>query len=198
MGIARSAKLLAWLCLFLAPSIASAGNVFKCKDANGAVVFSDHPCGKGAATSCADASGQMKSGACERRRSKDPNGIPDADAVAQPSRTKPTAAVQGISDYVADNHCRESANNLYASDAANNIAAAQREIDRLANSSWSGGSAAQRQTMRRMDEQQILTLRQTISQEQARVDDSRKRVDQALTECDKQRAEHDRQREGGT
>jgi hypothetical protein len=181
--------------LFLSPPIVPAGDVFKCKDANGAMVFSEHPFGKGSAMSCADANGQVKSGACERRR--DTDDLTDAAVIAQPSRPKLNTAVQGISDYVADNHCRESANNLYASDAANNIGTAQRGIDRLASSSWSGGTAAQRQTMRRMDEQQILTLKQTVSQEQARIDDSRKRVAQALAECDKQRVERDRQRDGG-
>jgi hypothetical protein len=64
----------------------AAGTIFKCRDANGGTIFSPTPCGKDAKEIRADGPSSLKSDA-----------HPTNDAI------------QGISDSVADIHCRDDA-----------------------------------------------------------------------------------------
>lgn len=147
-------RLAAAALLFSAPFLCFAQSVYKCTDANGTVVFSKYPCGK------------------------DAKEIPLDVSRTPPAGAKSTdTAVRAISDAVADSDCRRAANNLRDS-------ASQARIDEINRRHWVGSSAAQRQTMRRMDEQEALSL-------QARVDESQKHVNDALADCDKQKAAAD-------
>jgi hypothetical protein len=141
----NSITFVAFACIAMS-GLANAQKVYKCVDPNGTTVFSSTECGKDA-----------------------------KEIVVDTSRTiggsnRPDAALQAISDSVADSDCRRGANALYDY-------ASQARIDDINAHHWVGSSAAQRQTIRRMDEQELLSL-------QTRVDDSRKRVTDALAECD--------------
>lgn len=166
------------ICAMLIASPAFAGQVFKCKDANGGTIFSPTPCGKGAQEVTLRA------------------GTQGVDAVApgvpQSAPTK-VDAIRDISDGVADSHCRDDARNLYIAPSTSSLVQAQAELRRLEERSWVGGSASTRQILSETDQAHMASLRSLIATEQFSADatrmNSQKRVDEALAKCDVRKQE---------
>lgn len=179
MEVNALSRLMLGTVLMLVAAVASAQTVYKCTDKLGNPIFTTDPCG-------ADAKATTYGTAAAKKKE---SGNPEPAAAPRSN-----SAVQAISDSVADSNCRRSAERLFDFAAAQQVDRAQVEINSLGKSHWTGGSAAQRQTMERLDEQQILTLQQTISQERMRIDESRKRVADALAECDKRKDQADQAR----
>ncbi len=170
------------ICAMLIASPAYGGQVFKCKDANGGVIFSPAPCGKGAQEVKLPGS---KNDAPAERAPNDGRASPAAVYQLPPAKVD---AIRDISDGMDDKHCRDDARNLYVSPNTVSLERAQRELRALEGRSWTGGSAANRQILAETDEAHMASLRGLIATEQQSADsvraESQRRVDDALAKCD--------------
>ena len=145
---------LAFLLCF-APAIIPAQTVYQCIGPGGSVTYSQSPCGK-------DAKLIMGSSTPAKRTASDgDNAQPIGSKAADKSRPDPN--IQAISDSVDDANCRRAAEHLFVAPSTAKIDQAESEIRERQNRSWVGRNAAQVQNMARMDEQEILMLRQAIS-----------------------------------
>jgi len=171
-----------FICAMLIASPAFAGQVFKCKDANGGVIFSPTPCGKGAQE--VKLPGSNKDAPTEHA-SNDGRASPITANQPPPAKVD---AVRDISDAMDDKHCRDDAHNLYVSPNTTSLERAQAELHALERRSWTGGSAANRQILAETDEAHAASLRGLIATEQQSADslraESQRRVDDALAKCD--------------
>jgi hypothetical protein len=181
-------KLVLTFALCFSPALAVAQTVYKCVGTNGSIVYSQQPCGK-------DATLIMGAKAPAKSSASDEDAAQPA-APKAPDKRRPDRNVQAISDAVDDTNCRRAAQRLFVAPSTAKIDEAEAEIRQRESRSWVSQNAAQVQSMAKMDEQEILTLRQTISFEQSRNDamiaESNRRVSDALAECDKKKAEREK------
>jgi len=178
------------ICAMLIASPAFAGQVFRCKDANGGTVFSPTPCGKDSREVTLRVGNQ---GASTPPTSAAPESKPQTPAKVD--------AIRDISDGVTDSHCRDDARNLYVSPNTSSLERAQAELRALERRSWVGGSAANRQILAETDETHAASLRGLIATEQqnaaATRADSQRRVDEAIAKCDARKREVEESRKRG-
>jgi len=174
--------------LAVVAALTHAQTVYQCAGPNGSMTYSQTPCGGNAKLI-------MSSGSKPKHDEStgDDAGMAAPKAIAKPL---PDANIQAISDSVADSNCRRDAEHLFISPSTAKIEQAEADIRERQNRVWTGRNAAQVQSMGRMDEQEIISLRQIISTEQARNDsiaaESRRIVSDALAECDKKKAEREK------
>ena len=178
------------ICAALMASPAFAGQVFKCKEANGGTVFSPTPCGKDAKEVTLRAGNQ---------------GAPTLSTSAVHEAKPPTPvkvdAVRDISDVVADTHCREDAHTLWVEPNTSSLVHAQEELSALERRQWSGGSNANRQILEENDQTHMASLRSLIATEKQNASatraDSQRRVDDAIAKCDVRKREVEESRKRG-
>lgn len=184
--------------------------VYKCKDANGNMVFSQSPCASAApvAETCIDADGKERVGACSKPKQDDFGGLIDPDAQQaqaaaaaksdHDAKHKRPSAVQDIIDSADDANCRRDAKNRYVYPSTDAVDRAQAEIQNIEKSTWyvTGRDASYKAaTLAQNDQQRIATLRQVIAAEAARNDairaESDRRLQADLAECDRKKSERE-------
>ena len=149
-------------------------SIYKCPGPNESTIFSPTPCGKNA---------------------KEVN-VSKATSLSTPPSND---AIRDISDNVSDIHCRDDARKLYIEPDTSAIVRAEAAIRDTQHRAWySESNPAQAQQMASDDATRVVSWRNVIATEQARVDtqraESRKRVDEALTRCEDDKRRRDDQR----
>jgi hypothetical protein len=200
----------AFIAVFALATSAFGQTVYKCKDANGNMVFSQSPCASPApvAETCIDADGKERPGACSKPKQDDFGGLIDpaaqqaqANAAAQAdqdAKHERPSAVQDIIDSADDANCRRDAKNRYVYPSTDAVDRALAEIQSIQKSTWfvTGRDAPYKAaTLEQNDQQRIATLRQVIATESARNDairaESEKRLQADLAECDRKKSERE-------
>lgn len=179
--------------LFAVPC--GAQTVYKCVGPNGVVTFSQNKCGNDASL-VMDGKKSAKVGA-------------DVEG-SQPSATSPTekadANIQAISDSVEDSNCQRDAQRLFIVPSQARIEQANRQIAELKSRVYANGygqtHVGNAAIANQQVEQEIISLNQVISSEQARNDsilaESRRRVSDAITECNKRKQEREDRRQSAS
>ncbi|HEX7917117.1 DUF4124 domain-containing protein [Rudaea sp.] len=174
------------LLLGSASAFVQAQTIYKCAGSNGSVIYSQSPCGK-------DARIVMQGRPASEKSSNGDEGGPP------PSTRKPDANIQAISDSVDDSNCRRDAQRLAVAPSNEKIEQANRQIAELNSRVYVNGygqtNTGNAAIANQQVEEEITSLRQVISSEQARnealIAESKKRMADALAECDRKKSERE-------
>ena len=179
--------------LCFSPAILAAQAVYQCTGANGTVTYSQNPCGK-------DAKLIMDAKALAKHAGSGSDGEQPAPAAPKlPDKERLDPNIRAISDSVEDSRCRRDAQRLSVAPSTAKIDQANSQIAQLSSRRYVNGygeaQAGNAPTTNQQVEQEITSLRQVISTEQAKNDsmiaESNRRVADALAECDKKKAERE-------
>jgi len=176
--------------LGVAPAFVSAQTIYKCTSANGAVTYSQAPCGRDAKL-VMDSKPSVKRG----------DSVDDAAQSATP-KTAPRSDpnIQAISDSVEDSNCRRAAQRSYIEPDTSEIDGLMAQVRSLENSHYVGATTgvynANSQHMEQEDRIRASNLRGVIAtkeQQNASIRaDSQRAMRDALAECDRKKSEREK------
>ena len=180
------------LLLCFAPSVVMAQTVYQCSGPNGAMTYSQNPCGK-------DAKLIMGSRASAKGVASDGDAAQPAAAKVS-TAARPDPNIQAISDSVDDANCRRAAQRLYVEPNTSEIDSLKAQVYELENSHYVGATTgaynANSQHMEQEDRIRASNLRGVVAtkeQQNAVIrTDSQRAVRDALAECDKKKTEREK------